>query len=147
MVVIGTLLIQGTTLPWVIRTLGITGDDEVQDRLAYAAAQDRASREAERRLDEMAEAWADDDPMRSQVALMRKWIASQRNVAWEELGRGPDAIGESPTARAARIRTELLQVQRAVFIEERDAGRIDDEVLRTALRRLDFAEGQGDREA
>lgn len=95
----------------------------------------------------MAEAWADDDPMRSQVALMRKWIASQRNVAWEELGRGPDAIGASPTARAARIRTELLQVQRAVFIEERDAGRIDDEVLRTALRRLDFAEGQGDREA
>ncbi|WP_168705601.1 Na+/H+ antiporter [Gordonia paraffinivorans] len=146
-VVIGTLLIQGTTLPWVIRRLGVTGDDEVQDRLAYAAAQERASREAERRLDEMAEAWADDDPMRSQVALMRKWIASQRNVAWEELGRGPDAIGESPTARAARIRTELLQVQRAVFIEERDAGRIDDKVLRTALRRLDFAEGQGDREA
>ncbi|MEO9328019.1 Na+/H+ antiporter [Gordonia aurantiaca] len=145
-VVVGTLLVQGTTLPWVIRALGVTGDDRARDRLAYAAAQDRAAREATRRLDEIAAQYGDDDPMRMQVALMRKWITTQRNVAWEELGRGPETIGESPTAMGSRIRKELLQLQRSVFIEERDAGRIDDEVLRMALRRLDFAEGQGDRE-
>ncbi|ETA07135.1 MULTISPECIES: Na+/H+ antiporter [Gordonia] len=144
-VVVGTLLIQGTTLPWVIRKLGVTGDERAQDRLAYAAAQDRASREAEHRLEEIAAGLADDDPRRMQVVLMRKWITSQRDVAWEELGRGPETIGESPTAAGSRIRTELLHLQRKVFIAERDAGRIDDEVLRIALRRLDFAEGQGDR--
>lgn len=146
-VVVGTLLIQGTTLPWVARALGVTGDERAQDRLAYAAAQDRAAREAEQRLEEIAAGLADDDPRRMQVVLMHKWITSQRNVAWEELGRGLEAIGESPTAAGSRIRTELLHLQRKVFIEERNAGRIDDEVLRVALRRLDFAEGQDDRDA
>ncbi|MCR5979169.1 Na+/H+ antiporter [Gordonia jinghuaiqii] len=145
-VVVGTLLIQGTTLPMVIRLLGVAGDEQAQDRLAYAAAQDRASRESERRIDELAAGLADDDPRRLQLGMLRKWVTTQRNVAWEELGRGPDTIGESPTSAGARIRNEILQIQRAVFISERDAGRIDDEVLRLALRRLDFAEGQGDRE-
>ncbi|MFW0787563.1 Na+/H+ antiporter [Gordonia sp. CPCC 206044] len=145
-VVVGTLLIQGTTLPWVIRTLGVTSDDASQDRLAYAAAQDRATRESERRLDEMLAEIPDGDPRRHQVGMLRKWVTTQRNVAWEELGRGPEDIGESPTAAGNRMRMELLQIQRTVFIDERDAGHIDDEVLRTALRQLDFAEGQMDRE-
>lgn len=59
---------------------------------------------------------------------------------------GPEAIGESPNAAGNRIRLKLVRVQRKVFIEERDAGRIDDEVLRKALRRLDFAEGLTDRD-
>ncbi|GAB91120.1 Na+/H+ antiporter [Gordonia rhizosphera] len=145
-VVVGTLLIQGTTLPWVIRKLDITADDAARDRLAFAAAQDRASRESERRLDEMNGGLADDDPLRHQVMMLRKWVKTQRNVAWEELGRGPEVIGESPTAAGNRMRMELLQLQRSVFIAERDAGRIGDEVLRTALRQLDFAEGQMNRE-
>ncbi len=145
-VVVGTLLIQGTTLPWVIRKLDITADDAARDRLAFAAAQDRASRESERRLDEMNAELADDDPLRFQVMMLRKWVKTQRNVAWEELGRGPEVIGESPTAAGNRMRMELLQLQRSVFISERDAGHIGDEVLRTALRQLDYAEGQMNRE-
>ncbi|MGW0038688.1 Na+/H+ antiporter [Gordonia sp. NPDC003376] len=144
-VVVGTLLLQGTTLPWLIRRLGVAGDDVAADRLAYAAAQDRASREAERRLDEIEAAMASDDVRRHQIGMLRKWVTTQRNTAWEELGRGPDAIGESPTAAANRIRIELLQVQRKVFVDERRADRIDDEVFRKAMRRLDFAEGLTDR--
>ncbi|ROZ88768.1 Na+/H+ antiporter [Gordonia sp. OPL2] len=144
-VVVGTLLIQGTTLGPMIRRFGVAGDDAERDRLAFAGAQDRASRESERHLDEVAAGLADDDPRRHQVMMLRKWVTTQRNVAWEELGRGPEDIGESPTAAGNRMRMELLQIQRAVFIDERDAGRIDDEVLRSALRRLDFTEGQMDR--
>ncbi|MFW0797519.1 Na+/H+ antiporter [Gordonia sp. CPCC 205515] len=144
-VVVGTLLIQGTTLPWMIRRLCVSGDDAAQDRLAFAGAQDRASRESERHLDEISEGLAPDDPRRHQIMMLRKWVNTQRNVAWEELGRGPEDIGESPTAAADRIRMELLQIQRSVFIAERDEGHIGDEVLRMALRRLDFAEGQMDR--
>ncbi|MGC5257333.1 Na+/H+ antiporter [Gordonia sp. DT218] len=145
-VVVGTLLLQGTTLGWMIRRLGIGTDDAAKDRLAYASAQDRASRASERRLDELAAELAENDPRRHQVGMLRKWVTTQRNVGWEELGRGPEDIGESPTAAGNRMRMELLQIQRKVFIEERDDGHIDDEVLRTALRRLDFAEGQMDRE-
>lgn len=146
-VVVGTLLIQGVSLPWVIRRLGVYDDDAATDRLAYAAAQDRASREAEAYLDTMATDIGEHDPRHLQVAMLRKWITTQRNTAWEELGRGPEDIGESPTAAGNRMRSKMLAIQRKVFIDERDAGHIDDEVLRTALRRLDFAEGTNDREA
>ena len=145
-VVVGTLLIQGISLPWVIRRLGVCGDDDASDRLAFAAAQDRASREAENYLDSVSEDIEEHDPRRLQVAMLRKWLTTQRNTAWEELGRGPEDIGESPTSAGNRMRTKLLEIQRKVFIDERDAGRIDDEVLRAALRRLDFAEGVTDRE-
>lgn len=145
-VVVGTLLIQGTTLPWMIRRLGVAGDDAAADRLAFAGAQDRASRESERRLDELDDELGRDDPLRHQVMMLRKWVKTQRNLAWEELGRGPEDIGESPTAAGDRMRMDLLGVQRRVFIAERDAGRINDEILRMALRRLDFTEGQMDRE-
>ena len=89
---------------------------------------------------------APDDVRRHQIGFLRKWVTTQRNTAWEDLGRGPEAIGESPNAAGNRIRLKLVRVQRKVFIEERDAGRIDDEVLRKALRRLDFAEGLTDRD-
>ncbi|MDL9938576.1 Na+/H+ antiporter [Gordonia sp. ABSL1-1] len=148
-VVVGTLLIQGTTLGWFIRFFGVAGNEDTEDRIAFAGAQDRASRESERLLDRYAteidaEAADRDDPRRIQVAILRKWVTTQRNVAWEELGRGPETIGESPTAAGHRMRMEILKVQRAVFVAERDAGRIDDEVLRKALRQLDHAEAQAD---
>ncbi|MFW0788480.1 Na+/H+ antiporter [Gordonia sp. CPCC 205333] len=145
-VVVGTLLIQGTTLGWFARKLGVVADEAAQDRLAFAGAQDKASRAAEELLDKRAATLAPDDPYQHKIMILRKWVATQRNTAWESLGRGVDEIGESPTAAVDRMRGEILRVQRTVFIEERDAGRIDDEVLRMALRRLDFAEGSVDRE-
>ena len=52
-VVVGTLLLHGLTLPWVIRLLHVQGDDPQQDRLAAVQAQDRAARAAADRLDEL----------------------------------------------------------------------------------------------
>ncbi|GAA1460209.1 Na+/H+ antiporter [Williamsia maris] len=144
-VVVGTLLIQGTTLPLLIRVLGVHSDERRTDLLALAAAQDRAGRAAGKRLEEMAEEIPDSDAMKEQVQILQRWIRSRKNLAWEELGRGEEELGESPTVAFGRMRTELLQVQREVFINERDAGRIDDEVLRGVLRQLDLAEGLSDR--
>lgn len=146
-VVVGTLLLQGTTLPWVIRALGVRGDDWRKDLISLAAAQDRAAKAADKRLDEFDAKIGDDDPRKSQIEVLRKWIASRKNLAWEELGRGADEIGESPGQAFNRMRTALVQTQREVFVNERDNGRIDDEVLRRVLRDLDLAEGLSDRKS
>ena len=42
-VVIGTLLLHGLTLPWLIRRLDVQGDDAAPDALAAAAAQTKAA--------------------------------------------------------------------------------------------------------
>ncbi|MCX6468222.1 MAG: Na+/H+ antiporter [Corynebacteriales bacterium] len=144
-VTVGTLLLQGTTLPWLIRRLGVQSNERRSDLLALAAAQDRAGRAAGARLNELAEEIDENDAMHEQVEILRRWLRSRKNLAWEELGRGEDELGESPTVAVNRIRTELLQIQREVFIAERDAGRIDDEVMRRVLSQLDLAEGLSDR--
>ena len=137
-VVVGTLLIQGVSLPWVIRRLGVSSEeDAAADRLAYAAAQDRASREAESYLDTMARDIDDQDPRQLQVAMLRKWITTQRNTAWEELGRGPEDIGESPTAAGNRMRSKMLAIQRRVFIDERDAEIIELELILADMESLE----------
>jgi hypothetical protein len=72
--------------------------------------------------------------------VLRSWNTRRRNSAWERLGRDAAEIGESPAAAFRRLRLEMLAAERAAFIEERDNGRIDDEVLREVLRGLDLEE-------
>lgn len=143
-VVVGSLLVQGTTLPLIIRWLKVAGDDRQADLVSLARTQDRAGRAAIARLNEVAADIPAGDARLEQVDILRHWIRTRKNLAWEGLGRDSDEIGESPTEAYNRIRNELIQIQREVFIDERDRGGIDDEVLRSALRQLDLAEGLGD---
>jgi monovalent cation/hydrogen antiporter len=132
-VVIGTLLLHGVTLPWLIRRLGVQGDEARTDAIAEAAAQEKAAIAAADRLDETAEAERAAD-------VLRAWNTRRRNSAWERLGRTEDEIGESPTSAFRRLRLEMLAAERAAFIAERDSGNIDDEVLRSVLHGLDLEE-------
>jgi monovalent cation/hydrogen antiporter len=139
-VVIGTLLLHGLTLPWLIRRLGVQGDEARTDAIAAAAAQDKAARAAADRLDEvLAEEEATDVHERA-ADVLRGWNTRRRNSAWERLGRNEEEIGESPAAAFRRLRLEMLAAERATFIAERDSGQIDDEVLRNVLRGLDLEE-------
>jgi NhaP-type Na+/H+ or K+/H+ antiporter len=140
-VVVGTLLLHGLTLPWFIKVLGVQGDEQQADAIATAAAQDRAARAAADRLDELlAEQRAGTDVPERAGEILRAWNTRRRNAAWERLGRDDADIGESPTSAFRRLRLEMLAAERKTFIAERDAGHIDDEVLRTVLRGLDFEE-------
>ncbi len=94
-VVVGTLLLQGLSLPWLIRRLGVSGDERRSDLLALAAAQDRAGRAAGKRLDELAAELPATEANDDQVHVLRRWLKSRKNLAWEELGRGEEEIGES----------------------------------------------------
>jgi CPA1 family monovalent cation:H+ antiporter len=142
LVVVGTLLLHGLTLPWLIRRLGVQGDEARTDALAAAAAQDKAARAAADRLDEVLAENQDGatDVHERAADILRGWNTRRRNAAWERLGRDDADIGESPASAFRRMRLEMLAAERETFIAERDAGRIDDEVLRAVLRGLDLEE-------
>jgi CPA1 family monovalent cation:H+ antiporter len=140
-VVVGTLLLHGLTLPWLIRVLGVQSDDAQRDALAAAAAQSKAAQAAADRLDAlMAEEQPTSDVHDRAAEVLRGWNSRRANSAWEQLGRGEETIGESPASAFRRMRLEMLAAERETFIAERDAGRIDDEVLRSVLRGLDLEE-------
>ncbi len=146
-VVVGTLLLHGLTLPWIIRVLDVQGDDAHQDALDEAAAQTKAARAAADRLDAiMAAQRPDSDVPERAATVLRHWNDRRSNSAWEQLGRGDDEIGEGPAAAFKRLRLEMLKAERETFIGERDAGRINDEVLRSVLRGLDLEEATLDRD-
>lgn len=139
-VVIGTLLLHGLTLPWLIRRLGVQGDEARTDAIAAAAAQDKAARAAAERLDQVLAEEEVSDVHERAADVLRGWNTRRRNSAWERLGRDEEEIGESPAAAFRRLRLEMLAAERATFIAERDSGQIDDEVLRNVLRGLDLEE-------
>lgn len=142
-VVVGTLLLHGLTLPWVIRHLGVPTNQDHADAIAAAAAQDKAALAAAQRLDEVL-ASTEPSPASERAAdALRGLNTRRRNAARERLRRfDPDHDDSDETAAAAfrRLRLEMLATERAALIHERDIGRIDDQVLRTVLHRLDLEE-------
>ncbi|WNE98800.1 Na+/H+ antiporter [Streptomyces luomodiensis] len=137
--VIGTLVGHGLTLPSLIRLLGLPGRDPRAETLAEAQAQNAASLEAERRLDELLadERNALPPPL---AARLRTVLEQRRNAVWERLGAVNEVTGESADDTYRRLAREMIEAERKVFVDLRDARRIDDEMLRSLLRRLDLEE-------
>ncbi|MDX3852055.1 Na+/H+ antiporter [Streptomyces sp. AK02-01A] len=143
--VIGTLVVQGLTLPPLIRLLKVPGRDRQAETLAEAQAQSEASRAAERRLDELL---ADDRntlpaPL---TKRLRTVLERRRNAVWERLGTVNEITGESADETYRRLSREMIEAEREVFVKLRDQRSIDDEMLRTLLRRLDLEEAAAYRE-
>ncbi|MFM9366824.1 Na+/H+ antiporter [Streptomyces sp. Da 82-17] len=143
--VIGTLVVQGLTLPGLIRVLPVQGRDEQAETLAEAQAQNQASRAAEQRLEELL---ADERNALPQPLAdrLRTVLERRRNAVWERLGAANPVTGESADDTYRRLSRETLAAERAVFVRLRDERRIDDEMLRTLLRRLDLEEAAAYRE-
>ncbi len=141
-VVVGTLLLHGLTLPWLIRVLDVQSDDTARDALEAAAAQTKGAQAASERLDELlAENKSGVVIHEYTPKVLRAWNERRSQAAWEQLGRSDEEIGgESPTATFRRLRLEMLKAERESFIVQRDSGAIDDEVLRSLLRALDLEE-------
>jgi len=142
-VTVGTLLVQGLTLPVVIRALGVRSEESMGDALAEAAAKQDAGRAALGRLDEL----VSDDPLHATVtAKLRHGTQARSNTAWERLGRPTPQDSETPSTYYKRVRREMLAAERAVFVRHRDDRRIDDDVFRRVQRELDLEESMLDRE-
>ncbi|GHC47426.1 Na+/H+ antiporter [Streptomyces flavofungini] len=143
--VIGTLVVQGLSLPWLIRVLKVPGRDAQAQTLAEAQAQNAASQAAEARLRELME----DERNRLPGPLedrLRTVLERRRNSVWERLGQSNPVTGESADGTYRRLTREAIAAEREVFVRMRDERRIDDELLRTLLRKLDLEEAAAHRE-
>ena len=141
--VLGTLLVQGLTLPGLIRWLGVrAGPDEHRaDVVAQATAQEAASEAGLRRLEELAA----EDPAGAPpevVERLRRLAGYRQAGAWERLPGSEPGAGGGPLPSAAfrRLRREMTTAERAEFIRLRDERQIDDEVLDEVLHHLDLEE-------
>ncbi len=139
-VVVGTLALQGLTLPTLARRLGLPGPDPAEDALAEAALLSEVAKAGRARLDETA---GENEPQ-DVVQALRQQSVDRADRAWERLGR-PHEDYEPPTAAYLRLRLEMLDAERAALIQARDAGRYDDEVLRAVTAMLDVEESVLDR--
>jgi len=79
----GTLLVQGSTLPWLVRRLRLPGPDPAEDALQEAAVLQGAHRAAEEKLQEIV--MPDDPP--EVVTLLRQRGEARAQAEWERLGR------------------------------------------------------------
>jgi CPA1 family monovalent cation:H+ antiporter len=141
-VAVGTLMIQGITLPLLVRRLNIsTAGEEAAERRERRQAQS-ISRAASRRA--VAELLADppdgiDPKLLSRIAD-RLREAQDTRVAYAS-GPDPDereAAHNDLTAAIRLLRERMLSAQRVALVEQRDAGSLDDEVLREVLEQLDY---------
>ncbi|HEU4948368.1 MAG TPA: Na+/H+ antiporter [Kribbella sp.] len=131
----GTLLLQGSTLPWLVRRLGLPGPDPAEDALQEAAVLQGAHRAAVEELDRILKP-EDPEPV---VKLLRQRGEARTLAAWERLGR-PETEYETPSEAYRRLRTAMLQAERAHILKVRDEGLVADEVLQRAQIALDIEE-------
>jgi Na+/H+ antiporter len=131
-----TLVLQGLTLPPLIRALGLTG----------ASAFDRERQQARREVLEAALAYlreerrrAPDGPSPLYDDLERHCRDQLANVGYE---RKQDPTSESTQAyeRYLQLSRKLIAVQRETAIRLHRDRRINDEVLHDILRQLDYGE-------
>lgn len=135
----GTLFVQGSTLPWLVRRLKLSAPDPREDALARAALFEKATAAGLKRLEMHLE---DDDPFDTMEALRQR--AVQRNTAaWERLGSNA-AEEETPSEAYSRLRLEMLDAEREKVLEVRNSGRIPHEVVEDVLIALDIEESMLD---
>ncbi|MBN9741984.1 Na+/H+ antiporter [Amycolatopsis sp. A1MSW2902] len=140
-VVAGTLAVQGMTLPPLIRRLRLPRPDPAEDALQEAAVLHDMTRAALAKLEELRR--PEDPP--EVIERLRDRLQGRSDAAWEQLGR-QSTLAETPSDAYRRLRVQLLEAERDVFLKARDRGSADDAVLRRVLARLDIEESMLDRD-
>ena len=137
-VILATLVLQGLTLPLLIRALHVqTGDEHADEerearRRATAAAVDRIER------------------LEGEYPEHRELVDHLREVYQHRVDHIDPADGEQPDAQEAelldhrKIRRAVIDAEREAIISLRDRGEVSDEVMRRLERDLDLEELRGD---
>jgi monovalent cation/hydrogen antiporter len=132
-VILATLVLQGLTLPTLIRRLRLTGDGaEEQEELRARMAATKAALD---RLDELAgEDWTRDDTVARLHGLFefRRRRLKARAGIWEDDG------AEDRSMAYQRLVRELLEAQRQAIVRLRNQGVISNDVMHRIERELDL---------
>ncbi len=134
---VGTLLLQGWTLPPLIRWLRPSFE---ADRSSDDAETGNAERIVHDAADEVLARFAEQPPTGLDAATLAN---IQQTIARHSQDADEMPDPESHTLRAdvfSSLYREVLAAQRTALIAERDAGRIEDEAVRAMLERLDLQE-------
>ena len=133
-VTFGTLLLQGLTLPPLVRVLHLQGPDVRSDALQAATVLQTSSNAALRALDDLRGPRDPDDV----IERLRDRIAAGPERLWEKLG--DHSTSETPAEAYRRLRLETLQVQRDEVLKARSSGTVDHEVIESVLSSFDIEE-------
>ena len=136
-VILGTLVLQGLTLPALIRVLRLE-EDGLEDK-EEAKARIHAAEAALARLDELVE----EDWVREDTAERVRGMFNFRRERFRSR-YDPEADGalEDRSLSYQRLLRELLEAERQAVLELQRSGRIDDDVLRRVVRDLDLEEAR-----
>jgi monovalent cation/hydrogen antiporter len=132
-VIVATLVLQGLTLPSLIRALGIS-DDGGADR-EDAKARIRASEAALARLEELVE---DGAVLPDTAERLRGAFGFRRNRFRARLDENGDGSIEERSVAYQRVMRQLLDAERAELVALRNSGVIDDNVMQRVQRDLDL---------
>ena len=136
-VIFATLVLQGLTLPLLIKWLGVEddGEDEREELLGRRAAATAALE----RLDELGQAeWTRDDTT-ERMRMMYEYRQRRFAIRAGELedGDGAEAV-ESRSRRYQKMVRSVLTAQRERLVELRNSGEISNEVMHRLERELDL---------
>jgi CPA1 family monovalent cation:H+ antiporter len=140
-VAMATLLLQGVTLPWMIRITGIRGTDAAADQRELASL-----------LDEMndagllvLEAPVDDDGAAVDpviVERVRNDTLVGAQAAWERVDAEESSVAKSPHRRYVTLRRAVLAAEREALLEARSQGSYPSRILMRAQTMLDLEEAR-----
>jgi len=136
-VILSTLVVQGLSLPLLIRALGIKADSSMEKEEREARL--KANRDALQRLNEVAE----NDPAKAD-ALQRLRAEYEDHIRQVE-GSEPEKAGTPLrlfSSEYERLSQEALHLERKTIIKLRNEDVISDEVLRRIQRDIDLAEAR-----
>lgn len=136
-VTVGSLVVQGLSLPWLARALGVRGPDPRADALQEAIVMQSAVGAGLRAAD------ADPSIGPDTRHLLHERGTDRVNRVWERLGTGAGSAGEpglTPSEAWREGRMVALTAEREEILRIRDEGQVDTEVLNDVLATLDVEE-------
>jgi CPA1 family monovalent cation:H+ antiporter len=136
-VIVSTLLLQGLTLPMLIRRLDVHDDHEVR---MESKARLKAAKAALRRIEELRE----EESLREETADRMRGMYEYRTRRFRARFDGGED-GEDYEARSEayqRALREVLQAQRDTILELRDAGTISSETMHRIERDIDLEDSR-----
>jgi CPA1 family monovalent cation:H+ antiporter len=133
-VILVTLVVQGLSLPWLLRTLGLSdgGQNEAEESVARGAATDAALA----RLTQLRVEWPGHIPL---IENMEERYRHRTEHLVADAG-GDGATEDQERIEHRAILSAVIGAEREAVLHSRDTGVINDDVMRRIERELDLEE-------